>query len=445
MQLSVKKSFLVVVVGFGIIALFVPSAAAQGCGHWAEVLLQGFLPRQIDERALREFSNFSPQEYFEAASNIESSSLAQLTQGHISVPEVELRLRFVLQKFYAAGGELYGIRLNPDNLVIVPQMAPNAFATGSWIGFNQGTLRYFLDPVQYLVAIRAFTPSGYTVHQYNVLVANFGWKNDWNSIYFILAHEAAHNLMRHRDERIFTIVQDMFQTYKQAVLNHRKDIAHGRSGVGAKRYLWQSLQNFLGAFGASTKNRTGESEADVVALRLLQRTGFDPAIAITASRRMALLVSPSPIRGWQGAMTEALCSTHPDWMLRIQESQRSLNCLRFSRELCERHIAFPVEDFLSQFQKGMAELDQYQQETVAIPEMTPDGSSPRYEVKVEVRPKDAQLLVDGEETSPGKLRLAVGQHTLSVSKEGFSASEKIIVVFPDVHPKVKIKLKKKRR
>ncbi|MFQ5663277.1 MAG: M48 family metalloprotease [Terriglobia bacterium] len=398
------------------IALAPAPASAQACGHWAEVLVQSFIPKQIDEKSLREFSNLSPEEYFRVAREIESAEVRRLAEARSSLPNVDFRLRSMLHKFYDSGFQLYGVRLSADNFAIKPGVDVNAFASGSMIIFNEGIVRYFLD----------------------------GWKNDWNSLYFVLAHEAAHNLMRHRDEKIFELVHQMFEEYREAILNHRKDIAHGRSGGGVKRYLWKSLRNVLEGFETAQKRRRVESEADVVALLLLRRSGFDPSIAQVASQRMALLVGGKQVKGWQGAMTEVLCSTHPDWMLRIQEIQRSLNCLRFSGNVCEGHIAYPVEDFLPRLQGGMDYLDEYQQETLDLAEWTPADSGSRFEVKIEVKPRDAQLLVNGERVSPGKLRLALGRHVVRGVKEGYEPSEKTIVVFPDVHPRLKIKLKKKK-
>jgi hypothetical protein len=61
--------------------------------------------------------------------------------------------------------------------------------------------------------------------------------------------------------------------------------------------------------------------------------------------------------GWQGAMTEVLCSTHPDWMVRLQKTRTEVNCVQFRSRLCEDHIAYPVETLLPQLRDGMASLD----------------------------------------------------------------------------------------
>src|SRR5229473_6849141 len=233
-------------------------------------------------------------------------------------------------------------------------------------------------------------------------------------------------------------VETMFEDYQQAVTNYRKDVANGRKG-GIKRYIWQSTKNFSEELQSAEKQR-GE-EADAVALLLLQRCGFNPGIALAAADKMDLLLGGGGANGWQAGMTEVLCSTHPDWVERIQKTQMNLNCLQSSGKLCENHTTFPVENFLSQLHEGTAQLDSYREETVRIAEGE-SSSAQIFQAEVKVDPKDAALQVDGQPVSPGTLQLPVGPHTLSVTRDGYRQQEQQITIFPDVQPKVKIKLKK---
>ncbi len=439
---------------FGLLAtaLLSPPCAAQGCKNWMETLARSFMPRQVDEQGLRDFSSLSPQQYFQVVSQNEEKGLAELAQ---TLPyqqktwvtyNTEMRLRTALERFYQAGFELYGVRLSPEQVAVVARADVNAFATGSRVFMHEGLIQYFLRPADYVGGIIAAQSGGrLTPEQYRWLQANFAWQEDWNSIYFVLAHEAAHNLMRHRDERILSSVQKMFNEYRQGVLDHRKDIAHGRKGGGVKRYLWHSLQNFMEQFQTAEYVRGQEAEADAVALLILQRSGFDPSIGYVAAQRMAMLLSGGGASGWQGAMTEVLCSTHPDWMARIQKTQTQLNCVRFMGRLCENHIAYPVETILPQLRDGMADLDAYQEETVRVAETEPFSDGQAFETKIEVNPKDAKLQVNGRPASPGKVMLSIGPHTLDVAKEGYSPEQLRIVVYQDVQPKVKVKLKRLKR
>jgi hypothetical protein len=414
--------------------------AAQGCKHWTETLAKSFFPRQVDEQGLRGFTSLSPQEYFQVVSRKEEKDLSQ--QNTLASRDIEARLQEALGRFYRVGSELYGVGLNSENIAVAPDASVNAFATGSHIFVHEGLMHYFLRPADYVGRLVSAQTGELTAEQYQAVEANFAWQDDWDSIYFILAHEAAHNLMRHRDEGLLGRVLKTYGDYRQAVLDHRKDVAHGRTGAGAKRYLWQSMKTFAEEFESAEHTRGQEAEADAVALLLLQRSGLNPYIALAAAQRMDMLFGDGGASGWQAGMTEVLCSTHPDWMVRIQKTESNLNCLQFTGNLCENHITYPVENVLTQLHEGMKQLDEYNEETSKIAEAAPSSSAQLFEVDIKVEPKDAQLQVDGQPAPPGVLRVPVGPHTLYVTKDGYSPTELRIVVFPDVKPKVKVKLKK---
>lgn len=414
--------------------------AAQGCKHWTETLAKSFFPRQVDEQGLRTFTGLSAEEYFQVVSQKEETALAQ--QNTLAPHDVEARLQGALGRFYQVGSELYGVRLNSENVAVAPDASVNAFATGTHIFIHEGLMHYFLRPADYVGRLVSAQTGGLTVEQYRAVQANFAWQDDWDSVYFILAHEAAHNLMRHRDERLLGRVLKTYGDYRQAVLNHRKDVAHGSTGAGVKRYLWQSVKNFAEEFESAEHTRGQEAEADAVALLLLQRSGLNPYIGLAAAQRMDMLFGDGATSGWQAGMTEVLCSTHPDWMVRIQKTETNLNCLQFRGNLCENHITYPVENVLTQLHEGMKQLDEYNEETSKITEAAPSSSAQLFKADIKVEPKDAQLQVDGQPAPPGALRLPVGPHVLYVTKDGYSPTELRIVVFPDVKPKVKVKLRR---
>jgi hypothetical protein len=440
---------------WAILALAVGSfpwpCAAQGCKHWTEALAKSFFPRQVDEQGLHEFANLSPEEYFKVVSQNEEKSLGDLTQGGPNFQgetpasyNIQARLTPILGRFYEVGSQLFGVHLNPANLAVVPSADINAFATGSHVFFNAGLMQYFLKPADYVARIVTAQNGGITSEQYSTLQSSFPWEDDWDSIYFILAHEASHNLMRHRDQSLLVPVRTMFEDYQQAATNYRRALANGRKGGGAKRYIWQSMKNFAEELQSAEKQRGKEAEADAVALLLLQRSGFNPDIALVAAEKMDLLLGSGGANGWQAGMTEILCSTHPDWMERIQKTQMNLNCLQSGGNLCENHATFPVEGFLSELREGVIRVDNYQEETQKIAEGEGKSShaAPSFEAEVNVDPKDAELRIDGQRKSRGKIELTLGPHTVYVTKDGYSPQELQIIAFPDVLPKVKIKLKK---
>src|SRR5262249_47668025 len=162
--------------------------------------------------------------------------------------------------------------------------------------------------------------------QYQAIQNTFDWQNDWESIYFVLAHEASHNLMRHRDAMVFSPMRTMFADYQQAVVNYRKDVANAHSG-GVKPYRLESKKNFSQEVENAEQQRNREIEADTVGLLILQRSGLDPEIGISAAEKMDMLFGGGNASGWQAGMTEVLCSTHPDWIQRIQHMQMTTNCL----------------------------------------------------------------------------------------------------------------------
>lgn len=419
--------------------------SAQGCKTWAQALAKSFFPHQVDEPSLRTFSNLSAEEYFKAISQVEEKDVAeQPAQGvgfqhDASFGNVQSQLNKALAQFYQVGSQLYGVDLSPE-LAIAPTGDINAFATGSHVFVNAGLMQYFLQPADYVGAMVKAETGELTSEQYQAIRATFAWRDDWNSVYYVLAHEASHNLMRHRDQMVLSPVRTMFADYEQAVTNYRKDLANGHSG-GVKRYLWQSMKNFSQEIQNAEQQRNREIEADTVGLLILQHSGLNPEIGISAAEKMDLILGGGNGSGWQAGMTEILCSTHPDWMARIQHMQTTVNCLRFSGNLCEGHFPYPVEKLLPEFHEAMARLDAYQEETVRIAQ----GNAPAaqsYEAEIKVDPKDATLQIDGHAATPGKMQLTVGPHTVSVARSGYRQQELQIIMFPDVQAKLKVKLKK---
>lgn len=280
----------IVALGFS----YVP-CSAQGCKTWAQALAKSFFPHQVDEPSLRTFSSLSAQEYFKAISQVEEKDVAeQLAQGvalqhDASFGNVQSQLKTALAQFYQVGSQLYGVDLSPENLAVAPTGDINAFATGSHVFVNVGLMQYFLQPADYVGAMVKAETGELTSEQYQAIRANFAWRDDWNSVYYVLAHEASHNLMRHRDEMVFSPVRTMFADYEQAATNYRKDLANGHSG-GVKRYLWQSMKNFSQEIQNAEQQRNREIEADTVGLLILQLSGLDPEIGITAAEKMDLIL-----------------------------------------------------------------------------------------------------------------------------------------------------------
>ena len=419
------------------------SLPAQGCQNWWEALAQSYLPRQPDENSLKRLISETPQEYHSSISKEERQHWAeQLGASVIDDPDTQRRLQAALTRFYDAGEQLYGVRLDPTDVAIVSKPDANAFATGSLIFLQKGLLLYYLDPVQYL-SQTGQNPEGLTPDQGDLTKNSFNWRDDWDSIQYVLAHEASHNLMGHRDRQILGAVQQMLADYRQQVTDRRNNLAEGKSGISTRRYLWRSTSRFLDSFNQSERHREMESEADLVALTLLQQSGMDPQIALIGAKRLAMLVGYGVPEGFQANMTYSLCSTHPDWIARLDAMQTNLSCMQSTRHLCQEHVPYSVDTTLPALKEGLSKLQSYDAETLRI--AGGDSSLPnnvKYDILIDVDPKDAELKIDGNDVSDSSAQLPAGPHKLAAEKPGYRQQAISFVVFPDVKSQLKLKLKR---
>ena len=337
---------------------------AQGCQNWWEGLARSFLPRQPDENSLKKLISETPQQYRSSISQEERQHWAEQLGASV-IDDTERRLQAALTRFYDAGEQLYRVRLNPADVAIVNKADANAFATGSLVFLQEGLLLYYLDPVQYLSGTGQ-NPQGLTPDQSDSSRNTFNWRDDWNSIYYVLAHEASHNLMGHRDQEVLGAVQQMLADYRQQVTDRRKNLAEGKSGIGTRRHLWRSTSRFLDSLNQSERHRKMESEADLVALTLLQRSDMDPQIALTGAQRLAMLVGYGVPESLQETITYSLCSTHPDWIARLDAMQTNLSCMQSTGHLCEEHIPYSVEAALPGLKEALSKLQNYDAETLSF-------------------------------------------------------------------------------
>lgn len=417
------------------------SLRAQECQNWWESLAQGFLPRQPDENFLKQLVSWTPQQYHADISQKERQHWAEQFGASIVVdPETERRLQAALTRFYEAGDQLYGVRLDPTDAAIVNKADANAFATGSLVFLHEGLLLYYLDPLQYLSRIGQNSQS-LTRDQYDLLTNTFNWRDDWNSIYYVLAHEASHNLMGHRDQQILEDVQQMLGDYRQQVTERRKNLAEGKSRIGVRRS--RSTSRFLASFNQSERRREMESEADLVALTLLKQSGMDPQIGLIGAQRLAMLVGYGVPGDFQASPANSLCSTHPDWIARLDAMQTNLSCMQSTGRLCQQHVAYPVDTTLPELKKALAKLQSYDAETLKF--AGGDSSLENgvtYEVLIEVNPTDAELKIDDNDVRSDAVQLLAGPHQMIAKRPGYQQRAISFVVFPDVKSKLQVKLKK---
>lgn len=452
-----RKNILLVVF---ILACGVQPARAQlptpSCGSTGDILLRTFLPQLTQNSAGDLAKVLTPYEqdypgFFQARDQQTlSHALRSVRPGpqffnESQLQQVQFNLESALTRFYQAGAQLYGVQLDL-RLIISPSDDINAFATGATVVVNEGLIAYYLAPQSFLLTEVASRQGGrYTVDQYNWAQRQFPWRNDWASLYFILAHEASHNLMRHPDQAILqTGVGKLLGRYTEQVRNERHDLAYGKVGFGTHfaRVLLGSLESFEQLLGDPEQQRGKESEADSVGLALLSQTGLSPEAGPVALARLGALAGEGVPSG--GFFRQALCSDHPATSDRVSHLRVELACVRSDGNLCERHITFPIEQFVQAYQKRMTALQEYQRETREIAASTPTDSSPTFSVEIKVKPENANLVIDGKPTQSGRIELREGPHQVEVSRDGYRAETRQIVVYPDVQIKIKIGLKKEK-
>jgi Zn-dependent protease with chaperone function len=347
-----------------------------------------------------------------------------------------------LRQFYEIGAELYGVHLDPQEIYVLPDMTLNAFATGRHIFFYEGLLLYYIDPIQFLVRNRV-VPQNMTRETYAQIASRFNWRNDWESIYFVLAHEASHNLMGHGDERLVESVRSQIQQSASDARAHRKAAAEGRSAPGVKRYLGQSLLSFLSAPERSRQKVSQEEEADAVGSEILRRAGLRPDSGLVWLERMSLLQGQSAT-GWQSVMNSLFCSTHPDKLQRASNLRQNIGCLQFRGQPCQRHVTYPIPERLGMIRSGFTEIERYYDETAAIVEgrLTPSPDV-RQTIELKSKPKDASIFIDGAPIQAAKVALSLGRHVLVATKDGHYPARITFTVFPDVpNATIKFDLKK---
>ena len=420
------------------------SLRAQGCQNWWQRLAQSYLPRQPDENFLKKLVGETAQQYHSSISQEERQHWAEQLGASVieDDPDTERRLQAALTRFYDAGEQLYGVRLNPADVAILNKADANAFATGSLVFLHEGLLHYYLDPLQYW-SQTGQSPQSRTPDQYNLLTNTFNWRDDWDSIYYALAHEASHNIMGHRDREVLGAVQQMLADYREQVTDRRKDLAEGRSRIATRGYVWRSNSRFLDSINQSERHREMESEADLVALTLLRQSGMDPQIALIGAQRLAMLVGYGVPEDFQASMTYSLCSTHPDWIARLDAMQTNLSCLQSTGHLCQEHVSYSVDTTLAALREVLSKLQSYDAETLRFAGGDSSlANGVTYDVLIDVDPKDAELKIDGNDVSSSSVPLLAGPHKLTAERPGYRHQGISFVVFPDVKSALKLKLKK---
>lgn len=237
---------------------------------------------------------------------------------------------------------------------------------GRHILFYEGLLLFFLEPIQFL-ARAGVLPRQITREAYAQISSHFNWRSDWHSLYFVLAHEAAHNPMAHADEEILEGMRTQLQRLSSDARAHRKAIAEGRLSAGAKHYVGQSLLTFLSALERRRQKVAQEEQADAVASEILRRAGLRVDSGLVWLQRMAVFREPSST-GWWGTLNRVFCATHPEAEPRMSSLRWNIQCLQYQGRPCKKYVPYPIADRLRFIGSEFASIEQYLEETVAIAE-----------------------------------------------------------------------------
>ncbi len=413
----------------GVVLLLSASPAFSQCRDWTEAVAQSFLSRKTDLASLQQFAAMSPTQYaLERAANERQNDQEFVARSVSNSPVLPI-LRSRLQRFYQIGAAKYGVQLDPQEVYVLPDMTLNAFATGTRVFVYQGILLYYLDPIQYLVRA-GLVPTTAPPEVRAQLASRFNWRNDWESLDFVLAHEASHNLMAHIDEGIVESMRGQVQEFASDVQAARKAIAEGHQSPGLKHYFGQGLLTLLSETERTRQRVAREEEADAVGSDILRLAGFRADSGIQWLQRFAVLAGTSA-PGWQAVVTSLFCSTHPNTPQRMANLQQNIACLQFSGQPCAKHVTYALVDRLGMIETEFTRVQQYQEETIAIVEGRLK-SNRRQHVEIRPNPKDATIRIDGTEVAAGVVAFPVGNHVLWATREGYRAGQLTFAVFPDI-------------
>lgn len=89
---------------------------------WTQALADSFLSRKANLAALKEFSMISAEEYESQRATHEQRGVQELILRAVPDSSALPHLRLCLRQFYAIGAELYGVRLDPEQICILPDL-----------------------------------------------------------------------------------------------------------------------------------------------------------------------------------------------------------------------------------------------------------------------------------------------------------------------------------
>jgi len=256
---------------------------------------------------------------------------------------------------------------------------------------------------------------GYSPEQIDEFLAQYGGLNPGaNGVVGVLAHETSHNILGHPDVRPLVLACDDFidagirevQNFGQVT-----STGHPSSRFGA---FFRSM-GFLGTetmFGAQRQQQM-ESDADELGAWLAYRDTGDPNTMSKSLQWLAMF----PGAAGTGGLSEVLCSDHPQLLNRVSTTKSLAYSVQ--SQLPQHLLQLPANATKERYQKFQnwypQRIEQIQR--IAAANLTPSEATINRQVEVEVKPKSAIAVLDGQPISSGKtkLQLGLGPHLLAAT------------------------------
>jgi Zn-dependent protease with chaperone function len=395
---------------------------------WAAKISSAFKRRYETNEAACKALAAPPEQFNQAHALIEAEALRQVPL--VSFTPHDYWLKAASDRMLAS----MGIDSAMQVVLVSTDAVPNAFASGQHVVLHQGIIDWYLDPYATLLKMGVSRQEA-SVYLQGLTVRSPGQ----NGLIAVLAHETAHNILGHPDVRPLVLAcEDYIDSGVREVNEYRQIKSTGKRGSRFAAFF--RAVGFLGSdiFFGSQRQQQYESDADELGAWLAYKITGDPNTVANSLQWLAAFPGAVGNANW----SSVLCSDHPNLLLRVNKMRSSSFSVisgppRQLLNLPQNATQQRYEQFASWYPAQIDQIDR-----IARGELTEAEKMVKRQVQIELKPKDASGLLDGEPFTAGKqkLNLVLGPHTLV----GEAAGRKLIyefVVFADGPDKFKLEVK----
>ena len=229
------------------------------------------------------------------------------------------------------------------NIVDDPQ--PNAFATGQMVFLHSGIVDWYLRPDVALMKL------GFSRSQANQYLSQIsGDYPGKTGLLAVLAHETAHNVLGHPDAQpVANSCNEFINAGVSRVKSYEEELATGRKPSQVKELLKGITLNYAQTFVDSQSQQRVESEADAYGAYLVWKETGDPQAMAKSLKWLADFPGILP-NSRSGVAFEALCSNHPNMLQRVDAAQNLVVSLTSSGHAPQVRTS-PLPDTLKRYQQ----------------------------------------------------------------------------------------------